>query len=390
MKTIRLDYYIDTVIPSDRANTVHVMKMCRALQAAGAEVTLHCNTDDRSAAAHQSAIWEKYGVDECFTIRQTYVPRLLRTKLHRIGILYGAFCKACSGSRDAIAYGRSPYALYFLRKRRPFLYEAHAEPGDKTRKLEEKLLRSKNCIGLVVISDALKKRYLELFPFLKPERITVLHDGADEAQPCEPAVLRGDSGGVKIGYLGSLYPGKCMETLIPLAAACPQWTFHVVGGAPQWLSHWKSEAQAAGAANLVFYGQVDNAAVGAYYEAFDICLMPFSKNVFVDQNKRLNIGSWISPLKLFEAMARGKAILVARLPSIEEVVSDGEQCVFAEPDNVSDWAEKLKTLVSDGALRARLGAAAKQTLEARYTWEIRAKALLEKLRESDRERNATQ
>ena len=167
-----------------------------------------------------------------------------------------------------------------------------------------------------------------------------------------------------------------MEVMIPVAKSRPNYLFHVVGGTKEWIDKWTTEAHADGVNNIVFYGFVDNAKIGNYYRAFDICILPFSKNVFVDKSKRLNIGRWISPLKLFEAMAYSKAILVSDIPTIKEVLTDEVNCIFADPDNIQEWGGKLDRLVNDSELRERLGASAKEELVKNYTWEIRAKRII--------------
>ena len=208
---------MDTVIPSERANAVHVMKMCAALQKVGFDVTLHC--DAAQPPVDAQTVFRRYGVQTPFTLKQIALPAAVRRHGHRFAVMYSALLKT-KNRGGGIAYGRSAYALYALRNKQPFFFEAHAEPTGLNYRLERALLRSENCMGLIVISAMLKRKYRELFPFFPEEKITVLHDGADKAAPCAPAKLQGTDG-VKIGYLGSLSLGQCMETLIPLARACP-------------------------------------------------------------------------------------------------------------------------------------------------------------------------
>ena len=141
----------------------------------------------------------------------------------------------------------------------------------------------------------------------------------------------------------------------------------------EWIEHWKKQAAEERLHNLVFYGFVDNCLVGSYYRAFDVVILPFSQNVRIGKNKRANIGKWISPLKLFEAMAYGKPILVSRLATIEEVMEDGKDCIVAEPDNIEDWAEKLVKLCKDPEMQKKLGNAAQEKLLREYTWLERAR-----------------
>lgn len=368
---MKITYYIDTIIPTKRANMVHVMKMCQAFSNLGHSVTLICDSSQR--AVDPDLIRQQYGICDSFAIRTVYIPRFLRKYGHRFAAYYGAYRKSGMAEEGSCAYSRSAATLFFLRNRTCFVYEAHMEPDFLNRRIEYAVLTSKNCIGLVVISRALKQRYLELFPFLQPDFITVLHDAADLPEDtCEKARLQGPDSDIKIGYVGHLYPGKCMETLIPLAKRCPEYKFHIVGGTDEWIRHWQTRIREERIDNLLLYGYVDNREVGSYYRAFDIAIMPFSRTINIGRRKSANIGNWISPLKLFEAMAYGKPILVSRLPTIEEVLTDGKDCVMAEPDNIEQWAEKLRMLCRDAQLQTRIGTEAREKLRREHTWLERA------------------
>lgn len=379
---MKIAYYIDTVIPTTRANMVHVMKMCQAFASLGHSVTLLCDSSEREPDMEK--IWAQYAISRRFNVVPVYIPVLLRKYGHRLAAYYGAWRRSRIGADCDCVYSRSIASLLFVRDRVPFVYESHMEPDPINREMERSVLRHKNCRGLVVISRALKRRYLELFPFFPEEKITVLHDAADldSSESGKKAQLQGADSGVKIGYVGSLFPGKCMETLLPLAKACPEHRFHIVGGTEYWVNHWKEVAESQGICNVIFYGFVDNSKLGEYYRAFDICILPFSRKIYIGKSRRVDIGQWTSPLKLFEAMAYGKPILVSRLATIEEVMTDREDCVMVEPDNIEDWTKKLKELCGDTQLQVKIGTAAREKLCREYTWQERARKAAQLFEES--------
>lgn len=380
---MKIGYFIESVIPSKRANTVHVMRMCQAFSKLGNQVFLYCDGDDTKT--DEKEIRKQYGITEEFEITRIYLPKFIRKYGHRFASIISARKKVSNIENIDFAYGRSPYCINFIKNKIPYIFEAHAEPDKFNINLERKILKHFNCKGLVVISEALKKRYLELFPFLDEKKITVLHDCADipESNSTSIAELKQIKGvsTIKIGYLGHLYPGKCMEILIPVAKACPEFSFHVVGGTDEWITNWKKVIKKESIKNIIFYGFVDNSQVGAYYKAFDICILPFSKKVYVGKSKSLDIGKWISPLKLFEAMAYEKAILVSKIPTIEEVLTDYKNCIFVEPENILEWRNKIIELSRDEYLRKKLGSEARKELEKNYTWKKRAEAIIEIMRD---------
>lgn len=368
-------YFIDSDIPSQSANMVHVMKMCNAFSKNGQKVVLHCN---RTTEINLDDIFHQYGMENIFCIETVCVPKLMRKYGHRLASYYSAWLKTKKILSDGVAYSRSAMSLFFLQNTIPFVYEAHLEPDLINRLIEKVILKKDNCKGVVVISKSLKKRYMELFPFLEEEKIMILHDGADSViDQCNNQVeLKGSSNKMIIGYVGSLFPGKCMETLLPLAKQCANYDFHIVGGNEYWVSLWKEKSQEIGLNNLFFYGYVDNGSLGSFYQAFDICILPFSNNIYIGKNKRVNISQWTSPLKLFEAMAYGKPIIVSKLPTIEEVMEDKKDCLMVEPDNINEWVSKLNEMCNNDSFRKKIGEAAQLKLKKEYTWKIRASKAL--------------
>ena len=81
-----------------------------------------------------------------------------------------------------------------------------------------------------------------------------------------------------------------------------------------------------------------------------------------------------SPLKLFEYMAAGRAIVASDLPSIREVLTDDVSAVLVAPGDAAALAQGIRRLADDAALRARLAAAAARAV-AEYSWDERAARL---------------
>jgi glycosyltransferase involved in cell wall biosynthesis len=82
-----------------------------------------------------------------------------------------------------------------------------------------------------------------------------------------------------------------------------------------------------------------------------------------------------SPLKLFDYMAAGVAIVASDLPALREVLRHGENALLARPDDPDAFAEAVRRLLTDRELASRLGRQARADVH-RYSWEARADALL--------------
>lgn len=379
-RIMRIAYVHDAPVPSHSANAVHVMKMCAALASVGADVTLFCPITNIEGDPYNM-----YGVTPNFKIRYIKPSKIWR--LPFVGSFSTAFITAREVRKQAFdfVFGRSALALYFLRNYKPFIFEAHMLPVNRYRLFaENNIIRSHKMVGHIVITDELRSDYLSTYSFVDPNKMFVLQDAADIAKavsedvcPTDPAKKMDIHQKPVIGYLGHLYPGKCMEILSQIAKERPQYDFHVVGGKEEWVNHWKNDISCNNLNNLKFYGYVDNKTIPYYYDLFDICILPFSSQIVIGNFKNANIGRWTSPLKLFEAMSYGKPILTTDLTTIKEVLTDGENCLMESETNISGWCEKLDRLVCDPSLRMKLGASAKTLFGSKYTWDIRAQKIID-------------
>ena len=104
-----------------------------------------------------------------------------------------------------------------------------------------------------------------------------------------------------------------------------------------------------------FLGVVPPDRIPGLVSGFDIALQP-------------RVTAYASPLKLFEYMAAGCAIVAPALANIREVVADGETALLFDPAAPGAMWQSVKRLTADGPLRRRLGDAARACALAHYTW----------------------
>jgi glycosyltransferase involved in cell wall biosynthesis len=113
-------------------------------------------------------------------------------------------------------------------------------------------------------------------------------------------------------------------------------------------------------ARVRFTGVVPREQVPAYVASFDIALQPA-------------VTPYASPLKLFEYLALGKAIVAPRMPNIEEVLTHGDNAWLFDAADGRSFAQALSTLSADAALRQRLALRARASIgELGLTWRSNA------------------
>jgi glycosyltransferase involved in cell wall biosynthesis len=116
---------------------------------------------------------------------------------------------------------------------------------------------------------------------------------------------------------------------------------------------------------VTFTGIVGRHDIGRYVMAFDIALQP-------------DVVAYASPLKLFEYMACGCAIVAPDAANIREVLTDDENAILFDHNDSASFGRAIDRLAADAKLRVRLGHAASVTIERRgLTWRRNAERVCE-------------
>lgn len=158
----------------------------------------------------------------------------------------------------------------------------------------------------------------------------------------------------------------------------PEVDFVVVGGSKDDVRFWAKQVTTQ---NIKFLGYMPPDAVQQELATFDICLLPNQEKVYVnsleDSSKAQQIGAFTSPLKMFEYMSAGIPIVSSDLPVLREVLDEND-AFCSPPDDVMAWVNAIHKL-KDTSLRKRLGDSARTKLATYYTWDARARYILQDL-----------
>lgn len=74
-------------------------------------------------------------------------------------------------------------------------------------------------------------------------------------------------------------------------------------------------------------------------------------------------------ISVIEASINRLPIVVAKLEGLQEAVSDGENGLFAEPENATDFVEKINWLLADDTRRIEFGEKARAYTLEHYSWD---------------------
>jgi len=295
-----------------------------------------------------------------------------------------------SKSRPDIFYQR--YNLFFypgawLRraKKIPFILEVNAPLAEERAKhgglALKGLARSSECeiwraADIVApVTNVLANRVRAAG--VPEEKITVIQNGVGEAflSARDGRDIRARyklDGKLVLGFAGFVRDWHGVDRAIRFIASRNRPDLHLflVGDGPA-RAGLEALAQDLGVASqLTVGGVVQRDQMPDYIAAFDVALQPA-------------VTDYASPLKIFEYMALGKPILAPDAANIREVLKDGADAALFAEDEDAGFDKTLAALIEDGELRARLGAAARDSLKRQdLTWSgnaRRVEAISEKL-----------
>lgn len=364
---MRVGYISQAAIPSRSADSIQVMKACEAFSGLG--VSLHLHVPYRRVSEEERHdVFSYYDVERIFEIKWTKSHILPDS----FSIFYIAITAGLS-NYDFIFTRSIPAALIAAFFGKKVVVEIH-EPLNRSRFISifsSLLVRLENTRGIITNCNALKLHTNKHYPRVRGKTIAI-HNAARIAKLVAPIDL-GNKSRIHIGYSGQLYKGKGLEVIKELAPMHPDMTFHIVGGLHEDIEYWKNQLK--DAENVVFHGFIEPSELARYIAAFNIVLAPYQRVIYGYKAKN-NLSEWTSPMKIFDYMSLGKAIIASDLAFMHEVLVPEEEALFCNPEDVSAWSKAITRLVDNPALAKKLGNAAHERFLNEFLWEKRAEKVL--------------
>ena len=109
-----------------------------------------------------------------------------------------------------------------------------------------------------------------------------------------------------------------------------------------------------------FTGSVAHADVPKVLAAADIAVAPYPQ---------MRQDMWFSPLKVFEFMASGKALVASSVGQIVDLIQHGRNGLLVPPGDAESLASALDTLIENTSLRLQLGKQAREDAVRKHSWE---------------------
>lgn len=358
-------YAFPEPLPLDRARGVQVAHAVSSLAQLGVAVELAYVP---SASSHPLA---HYGLAVPSSLTLTPLSRSLPwpfERVHSNRLFLSRLGGRIAASPRAVLFVRHLKLAVMLLERYParkLVYEAHevfSDTGTSARRkanfeMEERVMRE---AALVLANSAATAA--RLCALHGARKVEVLANGVDR-----PEVLPGKDwqrAGFNIIYAGSLFGWKGVEDLVEAAAALPGCCISIVGGSTEQVTRLRAMAPSGGA-QIELHGQLPHAEVGLALQSACIAVLP---------NRDEPDSGFTSPIKLFEYMAAGCAIVVSDLPPMREILG-AEDAMWTTPGDPQSIAAAIAALVRDPDRARRLGERVRLKSE-RFTWKARAARLI--------------
>lgn len=221
---------------------------------------------------------------------------------------------------------------------------------------------------IITVSNSARKHLVESWG-VDPEKVEVLPNGVDAAffQPdCDREPVRrqlGLNGAPVVGFVGGfqVWHGldRLVESFAQVLQEIPQTRLLLVGDGPARTLVERKIAELGLETAVTITGLLPQAQVPIMLAATDVAVLPYPD---------LPAELWFSPLKLYEYMAAGKAIVASGAGQIAEILQHDRNGVLVAPGDVAGLARAIVRLLNDPAQRAQLGRNARKQAVERHSW----------------------
>jgi glycosyltransferase involved in cell wall biosynthesis len=238
---------------------------------------------------------------------------------------------------------------------------------------------AKNATLIVTISKySLEK--IENYYGVDAAKVRIVPNGVDPEEFKPVAETDREGGRRRLGlgsepcvlFVGSLIPRKGLPFLIEAAKKIvkehSETKFVIVGEGPLKNQLFSNLATANLSGNFKFLGNVKEDMLPALYNCADVFALP-----------SIQEGQGIV---LLEAQASAKPVVAFDVGGVNEAVRNGETGLLVKRGSSEELADALLKLLSDKALREKMGANGRRFVAENFTWDICAQKMLNVYREA--------
>lgn len=384
-------------LPPSSATALHVQAVIRGFERRGHAVRMVTVRQGRPHYSDDLKTWHRIVLPRHFVFSPPYrlFERLVRGVQGRLHLPFVRwfesyrFSLACSAALAGydVSYERFWVLAYggllsARRMRIPHVYEVNGDLIEEYEVLGIKLSRAHwaairtvthwmftRAARVIAVSQPLRERTIECWNVPSTQVVDV-PNGADvglfiHPEGVEAAAARyGLNGGPKIMFVGNFQPWHGLDLLLDafahVAPGHASARLVLVGDGPI-RDELEQQASRLGLSEQVeFTGRAPHGDVAALLNLAQVAVV----------TPRLSqVALSMAPLKLFEYMAAGKAIIAPAISSYQRFLQDRVNALLVAPSDPAALAAALDELLSDESLCSTLGQAAQAQALERHSWD---------------------
>ena len=359
MKLKNIYYIAEIFLPSKSAYSIHVMKMCNAFAKKKINTNLYIYNKKNNLN-----FFEQYNCSNKFKIRGLNIK-----KNNFFGRVFFALkiLKLILPDNNSIIISRSVMTAILLNFfDRHVILELHHELTGLTKHL---FFLSKNFSSFRNLKIIFITNNLSNYFNLRENKTIVLADGVDldNFKLKKKYKIKKKT----CGYFGSFAKGKGIENIINISKFNKNIFYDLYGDfqnsnfSKNYFKNFK---------NIKYKGYLKYKNIPQILSKYDILLLPYSNKVYV-RAKSIETSKYMSPLKLFDYLASGSAIVASNLNVYNHILKHNQNSILLEPNKIDNWVKTINNLYYNNTKLKKISRL-NTNISNKYTWQIRAKKII--------------
>ncbi len=217
---------------------------------------------------------------------------------------------------------------------------------------------------IVAVSEAVAAYVRDHLPLAERTKVHVVANGVDTERFSPNVPPHSPNPQFTVGFLGTLKPWHGLESLIAAFQLAhqkrPEMILRIIGDGPlrDTLEQQIENDMPSLRTNVQWVGAVHPHDVPGHLAALDVAVAPYVETS----------NFYFSPLKVYEYMASGLAVVASAIGQLETVLDHDQNGLLYKPGDIQQLADCLCRLAGQPALVSRLGIEARRTAIERHSW----------------------
>ena len=171
-------------------------------------------------------------------------------------------------------------------------------------------------------------------------------------------------------YTGSFTKGKGLKTILKVSKLTKNINYYLYGD----ISNSEFSKEYIGEFDNVYYkGYADYNKIPKILNKYNLYLMPYEKEVYV-RSQNIEVGNYMSPLKLFEYMA-SRGVIMASKMNVYKHILNKKNSILIHSQSILNWKSNIEDFFMN---EKKYDLLSKNSLidVKKYTWNSRVEKIL--------------